>query len=148
VATLIADVQARYPSQVLIELTRRSSTDSTTLDTTSTGVLQYACDDVQTGDFPTYVQVTYDASNRQHVAVACEGVLAKLKLWARDGSDGGKGEWDRWVARAQSLARVTGRDRILPTTTSELTPTPEVDGGEVVRPMFDQGDFDEYRPGQ
>lgn len=143
-ATLLADVQARYPSQVLTELTRRGATDSTTVNST---LLQYACDDIQSGDFPTYVQTTYDASNRQHVSVACEGVLAKLKLWARDGSDGGKSEWDRWVARAQALARVTGRDRILPTTTSELEPTPEVDGTEVVRPMFDQGDFDEYRPG-
>jgi hypothetical protein len=129
---------------VLTELTRRGATDSTTVSTT---LLQYACDDIQSGDFPTYVQTTYDSTNRQHVSVACEGVLAKLKLWARDGSDGGKAEWDRWVARAQALARVTGRDRILPTTTSELEPTAEVDGTEVVRPMFDQADFDEYRPG-
>ncbi len=146
-ATLIADVQARYPEQMLVELTNRRDTDTSTLDTSGTGVLQTACDDVQSGDFPIYVQTTYDATDRRHVAVAVAGVLAKLKVWAREGADGGQGEWDRWVTRAQALSRVSGRDRILPVTTSELTPTPEVDGDEVVRPGFDQGDFDDVRPG-
>lgn len=146
-ATLIADVQARYPSQMLIELTRRRNTDATTLDTGATGILATACDDVETGDFPVYVQMPYDSTNRKHVTVAVEGVLAKLKVWAREGVDGGQGEWDRWVTRAGALAKNTSRARISPVTTSELTPTPEVDGGETVRPMFDQGDFDDARPG-
>lgn len=145
-ATLIADVQARYPSPVLIQLTRRGNTDATTLDTTSTGVLATACDDVEGGDFPVYVGMPYDATNRRHVAVACEGVLAKLKVWARDGSDGGGGEWDRWVSRAQALSRVTARDRIYPVTTSELQPTQEVQDGETVRPYFDLDGADDYRP--
>lgn len=146
-ATLITDVRVRYPEQTLVDLTRRRDTDGTTLDISSTSILAAACDDIESGDFKLYVQTTYDSTNRMHVGVAVEGVLAKLKVWAREGADGGQGEWDRWVARAQALAKVTGRDRVLPVTTSELTPTPEVDGSEVVRPMFDQADFDDVRPG-
>lgn len=146
-ATLIADVQARYPTQMLVELTRRRDTDTNTLDTTATGILAVACDDIEDGDFPVYVQAEYDSTDRRHVALAVSGVLAKLKVWAREGVDGGQGEWDNWVTRAQALSRVTGRDRITPVTTSELEPTAEVEGDETVRPMFDQGDFDDVRPG-
>lgn len=146
-ATLITDVQARYPAQMLIELTRRRDTDAVTLETGATGILATACDDIESGDFPVYVQDAYDSTNRKHVTVACEGVLAKLKVWAREGSDGGQGEWDRWVARATALSKNGARARLSPRTTSELTPTPEVSGSEVVPPMFDQGDFDDVRPG-
>ena len=69
----------RYPAQMLIELTRRRDTDAVTLDTGASGILATACDDIQSGDFPLYVQDEYDSTNRKHVNVACEGVLAKLK---------------------------------------------------------------------
>jgi hypothetical protein len=137
------EVIARVPTQTLVSLTRRKSVDATTVDST---LLTKACDDVEDAHFPTYVQVVYDGTNAQHVAVAVQGVVALLRKWAREGQRGGNAEWDRWVTDAAALKNVTSRDRIMPLTTSDLTPATEVEPGTEQSADFDHDKWDDYVP--
>ena len=141
-STLATAVQARYPTQTLVDLTRRKNTASTTPDTT---VLELAVDDV-TAAFGIYVGVALDTANAKHLLVACDGVLARLKSWTRESPDAAKGDWEVWLASALALAKVTSRDRSPVLTTSLLTPTVEAESGETVRPAFDADAFDGYAP--
>lgn len=105
-------MQARVPAQTLVDLTRQKSTGATTLDTTK---LQLACDDVELGDFKTAAQQTFDATNRQHVVVAVEGVLWKLRSWMPQSPEALERDQGRWLASAERLRRVTVRDPVTPT---------------------------------
>lgn len=143
-STLGSAVQARYAADTLIALTRRKDTTSTTLDTT---ILELAVTDV-TAQFEIYVGETFDATDAQHLTVACMGVIAKLKTWTRESPDAGDADWKRWTEYARDLAKITSRNRVAVQTTSRLTPTVEVDPGETVRPIFDPDAFDGLQVGR
>lgn len=146
-ADLIDDVQNRYGldgGQALIELTNPRDPAASSIDTT---VLQRACDDIESGEFRTYAQQAYDSTDRQHVNVACEGVVAILMKWGASARNLQRIEWGDWVARCRDLAAVSSRGRIEPSTSSELTPSDEVQGGETRRPWSDPENFEGLVPG-
>ena len=143
-SALATAVQARYASQTLVDLTRRKSTGSLTVDTT---VLELACTDA-TADLAIYAGLTLDTTNALHLATACGGVIAYLKSWSRESPDAGDADLKRWIERCTALGKVTSRDRSPVVTTSALTPTVEVEAGETVRPAFDPDAFDGYAPGR
>lgn len=141
---LADEVTARYPEPRLRQLTNGGTESASSINTTTLG---YAATDVQ-ADFKTYCGVAYDNSDARHVAVAVEGVIAKL--YQRGEAPGSKANalHDAYIERLTALAKVTGRDRLKPTTKSVLTPTSEQqDSSQTVRPSFDDfGDFDRLIP--
>jgi len=139
---LVDQVTSRYPASRLVQLTRQGSQSSTTVDTT---VLGLAADDVE-ADFPIVCAVEYDNADPRHVAVAVEGVIAKLAIRTEAAGDFANALHDRYLKRLAALAKVTGRDRVTPRTKSVLTPTPERDGTETVRPDTDRPNFDDLVP--
>lgn len=136
--TVSSDLQARYPSQTLIELTNPRTKGASSINTT---LLDKAIEDAG-GDFKTYVQSEYDSTNPAHVTVMCAGVICKLQQWG--GATGGTARirFDDWVERCRSLARVGARGHEGPVSNSTLTPsTPQPNGSGVVRPEFDDAFF-------
>ena len=108
-------------------------------------VLGCACEDVE-GDFEIYCGVEYDNTNKRHVSVAVPGVIAKLALEAEAAGATAIALHDRYIERLEALAKVTGRDRILPKSATQLTPTAEKVGTEIVTPDFDRPVFDDIIP--
>lgn len=137
-------VATRYSEQTLTDLTRQKDTDQTTHDAT---VLEAAVTDV-TSAFEVYAGIVFDSTDAAQVMFGVQGVIACLKTWARDSGDAGKSEWDAWTEKMERLGKVRGRDRIVPSSTSTLTPTPEnPDGSDDARPAFDDGHFAGFIPG-
>lgn len=137
---LTDDIQARYSTQRLVELTNPGDVTATTIDTTN---LANAILDVE-ADLAIYAGVTYDGSDARHLSVAIPGVLLKLLLYTNNAGAGYADKEKDWLERVKALARVTSRDRIQPQTNSVLTPTPEQAGVEVVRPGSDRPNFDDF----
>lgn len=135
------EVKSRYPAGRLAQLTNPGASAE---DTTTDATLDLAADDVE-ADFEIIAGVEYDNTDARHVSVAVEGVIAKLYM--RTEAPGNQEQRHvRYVERLEALARVTGRDRILPKTTSVLTPSDEQLGSETVRPDHDSTHYDDYIP--
>ena len=137
------EVTARYASARLIQLTNPGDQTATTVDTTFLGK---AATDVE-ADFEIIAGVAYDNSEARHVSVGVEGVIAKL--YQRGEAAGGDADarHSAYLDRLAQLAKVTGRNRIIPTTSSVLTPTSErTTTSEVVPPEFDWPNFDDLIP--
>ena len=141
---LADEVEARYPESTLIQLTNPNDQDASAVDAT---ILGLAVTDVQ-ADFLTYTATTYDNSEAQHVAVAVEGVVAKLNMRKEAAGDVAVSKHDKYIERLEILAQVTGRDRITPKSTSVLTPSSERVAGSTdpVRPDTDRPDYDDLIP--
>lgn len=129
-------VQNRYSNQLLVQWTNPQNSTATTIDSDRLG---YACDDVEAW-FKILAGVAYDDTDARHIAVAVEGVQARLKNIA--GIENSS-EWDNWKTDMKDFAKVTGRDRIKPTTTSTLDPTDERSGDG---PWSDRSAFDRLIP--
>ena len=140
--SLSTEVIARYPTGRLRQLTNQGDQSATTTDTT---VLGLAATDVQ-ADFEIVAGIVYDGTEARHVSVAVEGVIAKLRVRSEAAGGGADTSHDRYIERLQGLAKVTGRDRIIPKTSSILTPTSEQLESETVRPSFDHPNFDDVIP--
>lgn len=139
--TLATDVQARYADQVLVNLTNPGESAPTTVDATRLGL---AADDVQ-ADFEIVAGVVYDGTDGRHVSVAVQGVMAKLfRRTSHSSADDRETEYFR---RLNNLAKVTGRDRLLPSTISLLDPSLDSDDGSTRKPAFDDKVFREVNPG-
>lgn len=134
--SLIANVQARYSSQILINASNPQNSTATSLDATR---LQYACTDVE-AEFSKR-GMTYDDTNAKHVATACPGVLARLLVLTA--GTGGAEAWTAFREDVKFLAETESRDRILPYTNSPLNPTADPTGG---KPFSDNGNFKRYIP--
>lgn len=136
--SLSSEVIARFSSQRLKEWTNPDAPEGTTYDATRLG---YACTDAQ-ADFEIFAGVTFDVSDARHVATAIMGVRAYLLCYLDQGA--GTKALDDWHSgKLKSLGRVTGRDRILPATGSNLTPSPVPRiPGSTARPDFDDSVFD------
>ena len=143
-SALASAVQARYANQTLIDLTYPKDTTGTTPNTT---VIELAVTDV-TSAFEVYAGINFDSTDAKQVMFGVQGVIACLKTWVRDSGDAGKSEWDAWTEKMERLGKVTGRDRIVPTSTSTLTPSSEnPDGSDSARPAFDDEHFAGFVPG-
>lgn len=131
---LTDEVQGRYSSQLLINVTNPQLASATTIDTTR---LNYAITDVQAAF--TKRGITYDNTVATHVVTAVPGVFARLVLMA--GQDGGFELWKSFLEDLKLLAEVTSRDRILPSTDSLLTKSTD-DSGAL--PAFDKDQYQGY----
>lgn len=141
-ATLSADVQTRYGSQLLISLTNsdEKANASTSVNTTR---LDAAADDVE-AMFKIHAGVAYDSTDARHVAVAVEGVIALLRARGPLAGEKGTDAFSKWTKTLRDeLGRVTGRNRIKPKTTVETTAESERPNGETIRPKFDWRTFEE-----
>jgi hypothetical protein len=136
-------VIARYSTQFLANITNPQKSTGATYDNTK---LQAACTDVQ-AEF-TMIGLTYTDTTETHVAVAVEGVIALLRK--RNGAIDGLQEWETWIgSRLERLRLVTSNDRILPSSSSKLTPSDEnPSSSPTARPAFDSSHFDNIRPGE
>lgn len=139
--TLIAEVQTRYPTQVLIELSNPRDPAAVAINATK---LQSACDGIENGYFPMFVQKSYDSTDTRHVEVACQGVIALLFRRGSATRDKANDEWGRWIEEARQLAKQTGRNRILPDTSSPLSTHPEGQG--TLYPDFERTRFADVVP--
>ena len=133
------NVQNRYGTQFLLNITNPTDPTATAIDTTR---LSNACTDTE-ADFKIYSGIIYDDTVDTHVAVAVEGVVAKLAIRTGTGGQFASTSHDAFIARLRDLALVTGRDRISPRTDGILVPSSEQIGVEIVRPEFDRRRFDD-----
>lgn len=140
--SLQTEVTSRVPEQTLIDLTRQKDTNATTINV---GLLTLACEDV-TAEFSVYTNQTLDLTDARHIPVAVAGVLMTLREWLPARPEGIDKDRERWIERCRALARVTSRDRIRITSSSELTPSEEVTGTESVRPYFDREQNADFIP--
>jgi len=141
--SLTLNVQNRYGTQFLVNLTNPSDPSATTIDTTR---LSNSCTDTE-ADFKIYAGTIYDDTDARHVTVAVDGVIAKLAVRTGTGGNYARVTHEEYLERLRHLALVTGRDRISPRTDSVLQPSPEQVGEEVVRPAFDWRRFTDLIPG-
>lgn len=131
----------RYSSQRLINLTNPDLPTATSIDTARLG---YAVDDVES-EFLSIVGRAYDenaSTAAQDINVAVEGVISKLMMRASGGESSRMAHED-YLEKLKNL-----RKRVVPKSTSLLTPTAEDRGtGQTVRPLFDRAKFDKFVPG-
>ena len=141
--TLGYEVEVRYDAQLLIGLTNPNNRAAASVNATTLG---YAVTDVE-ADFEIIAGVQYANDDKRHVNVAIEGVIAKLSMRMNQAGERSKNLVDEYLGRLEQLAMVTGRDRLLPLSKSELTPSDEApDGGTKVRPKFDGSRFWRLKP--
>lgn len=143
--TLVDEVIDRYNAQFLIGLTNPNNRAAASLDTDSGKPLDLASDDVQ-ADMEMICGVLFDIDDRRHVSVAVEGVIAKLSMRMNQAGERSKALSDAYFEKLERLALVTGRNRLKPTSMSELTPSEEAPGGTEVRPKFDGSRFWRLKP--
>jgi hypothetical protein len=86
-----------------------------------------------------------DGDNDERIwTVAVDGVTVLLQR--QNGAAERKEQFAEWKLLVKDLAKVTSRNRVKPTTSSKLTPTPEVQSGQIVRPDFDRPKFNRAVP--
>ena len=141
--TLATDVQARIPESRLRQLTNPGDPTATSTDAT---VLGLAATDIS-ADFEVHTGVVYDGTVATHLSVAVDGVLAKLYQWTEGPGGVGDKRYEAFVERCIALGKVTGRDRIVPSTNSPLTVRPENPSGEEVYPDSERDNFRKLVPG-
>ena len=134
-AALDAEVRSRYSTQYLVNLTQPDDASAPTEDTDR---MDAAVADTQ-ADFAVEVGLEYEAANTAHIVIGVEGVIVHLLERTGRGEKTTRERYDRYIERLRSL-----RARILPGTTSKVTPTPE--RGNPVRPIFDYPRFDGVNP--
>lgn len=134
-------VTDRYGAEYIVNLTNPFLPGATAIDA---GRLTEAADDVK-AEFEIYVGVVYDDTNALHIATAVPCVVDKLIMYTGQGDT--RQLEEKCIERMKALARVTARDRIMPTTNSQLTQSKEQVGTEIVRPDFDRPRFDDLTPG-
>lgn len=135
-ATLSADVQARFGEQFLIQLTNADAsgggTSATAIDTVR---LDAASTDVQ-AEFEVRAGVTYDENDPRHVMACVDGVVLTLKARGPMPSESAE-DLRNWRSSLDRVAWVTGRDRIMPQTGTTTTRSK----GETGTPAFDDRAF-------
>lgn len=130
-ATLTSEFIARYSTQRVKELTNPDAQGETSYNATR---LAKAATDAEL-EFETVVGVDLDTDNGNHVRVACMVMETVLLEWGAGRTSEAKDARTRSDAALASIAKVLGRNRILPKSSSTLTPSS--DGSGIVRPAFD-----------
>lgn len=138
------EVATRYADQELIELTNsgRDNSSGATVDTT---VGNAAAADIQ-AYFEILAGVTYSNSDARHVMVAVEGVVALLRMRAKNAQKAHKAYFEAWKQDLRDLGSVTGRNRVVPKSTSLYTPEDEVPAGLDVDMPFGTRRMDDIIP--
>lgn len=131
------EVVSRYADSELTQLTNQDDTNATTPNTTRANA---AVTDVQ-AQFKILAGVEFDLTDARHVATGVECVVALLELRAKGGTTQQRQRWEECKTSLRELGAVTGRDRVSPVSSSELTPSDEASPGETVRPAFDDQQF-------
>lgn len=117
--TLLADYQNRFSTQLRTNASNPQTSGATTPNTTQE---TYAAADAQ-ADFEALCGVTYSSSNTVHVTAAVPLVFYKLLVYTGQVN---QEQYDKQLDRLQNWYRlVLGRNRIMPTTNSTLTPSTE-----------------------
>ena|SRR3990167_5306289 len=142
---LIDEVQSRYSTPFLVTITNPQASATTTLDITTSGKLYKAAIDI-IAKFKK-VGITYDNTVDTHVMTGVEGVVALLRM--RQGQYAGADQqWKEWLDELDELRMTTANNRVIPTSSSELTPTDEnPDNNTTTRPHFDGANFTDLVPG-
>jgi len=134
---LTDEIAARFTNQKLVELTQLDNTSATTVDSTK---LAQAASDAK-NEFQRVTGLAYDETDSTHHTVGWLGVVYYLLLYGGRSSGESLKEWEaRWRSALESFRSVSGDDRILPVSTSGLSPSRESDrhGSGTVRPDFDR----------
>jgi len=133
---LTTHVTDRYGSRYLVPLTNDSSA-ATTVDAAR---LALAADDVE-GDFTTVLGRDYVDTNGGDVSVAVQGVIGKLILYMGQHVQSGTDMHEAYLRRLRGL-----RSRVIPDSSSLMTPVDELRGKSTIPPRFDDAEFDAYLP--
>lgn len=133
---LADEVVSRYPAAYLTNLTNPGSAGASSYDQTRLGK---ACTDVE-ALVRIHAGTTFDVTDARHVATCCPIVISLLECGL------GKVNYSQVMetakAELRNLGLVTGRDKVTPTTSSQLTPSSDLDDGETSRgPAFDRTRF-------
>ena len=137
---LTTHVTDRYSTQFVKNLTNPQDPTASAVDAAR---LLNAANDVE-ADFKIRVGVAYSDTTDTHISVAVQGVIAKLMLYAGQSLSGANDAHQQYMDRLWQLAKVTGRNRILPKTTSELRTKSEKIGSINPSPDFERRKFVHY----
>ena len=109
-------VELRYNNQELIALTNAGEVLSAT--TINQPRLDAAADDVIAA-LLTPNGIEFDAADSQHLEIACEGVILRLKTFGKSLDRAVRGDWRKWKTdEVDRLAKYERRARIQPQTSS------------------------------
>lgn len=134
--------QNRYSAKLVRQLTNPDVVNATSVDSTR---LDNGVTDAQAW-FRQGVGVTYDDNDTRHVFVACLALEVILKERADRYGDALDRLREHVEALMAQLAKTQGRDRLLPRTTSVVSPTSEDVAGVQDRPLFDKDRFAGLKP--
>lgn len=137
------EVATRYAAQELIELTRSGRDNSaTTVDAT---VGNAAAADIE-AYFEILAGVAFSLTDARHVMVAVEGVVALLRMRGKNAQTTHKKFFEQWKADLRDLGKVTGRNRVMPKSSSQYTKENEVTPGQTVDLPFGTRRMDQIIP--
>lgn len=111
-AQLKTEVEARYSTQLLVEL---SNPDDEATTSSSAKILK-ACTDVIAA-FRTSACLVWLETDEQHVEEAVEGVIYRLRSFSARASD--MKAWRDWREGLEALRLVTFSNRVAPTTDAD-----------------------------
>lgn len=137
------EIKNRIPKQRLVELTNADNPDATEINE---DILDKAIIDTQ-NEFSINTGEIFSEDNNQHISIGILGVLVQLHKYCQILSDNTQKLYDNWISMLYKYRITFGANkRIIPTTTSLLEPTTELEGGRAVAPDFDKRVFDEIVP--
>lgn len=133
--SLLSNYQNRTSTQIRTNISNPQSSGATTPDTAQE---TRAATDAE-AVWEAIVGINYDDNVALHVATAVQLVVQTLLLYTQQID---QEAYDKHLERLEERFKlVLGRNRILPTTNSELNPTEETSGS---KPFSDLSNFDRY----
>ena len=141
--SLVTEVQARYPDELLRQLTNPYAPAETAHNATK---LAQAATAVEAW-FKIYAQTTLDTTDAAHLDVACDGVIMCLQKWGGAAAGVATITRDAWVESCKALRGIGARSRIVPDTNSPDVPA-ETLPSPPDEPAFSDRMFDPLIPGR
>lgn len=128
-------------SQFLRQITNHDNRGAGTVNATRLAKAAAAAE----GQFPKYIQDDYDDTDEAHIDAGVLGAIAYLRMWS---SVQGKAdsEFEKFHDSLERIAKTGKRKRMMPATSSHLTPSqPDQTQGEI-RPDFDRQQDEDIQP--
>jgi hypothetical protein len=141
--TIVSQAQARYSAALLAAISNPQEETATTADA---GRMALAELDVK-GYFLVWANEVYDETKGHHVAAAVKAWVALLQIYTGQAGDKGDDMYKLIESDLKAVAKIGARDRISATSTSQLQPTQENNGGEPPVPDADRGFYKDLVPG-
>lgn len=135
---LLTAYKARYSDLLLVAASNPQDSTATAQDATR----QTNAETDVINDFQDECGAVFDSSNAQHINICVQGLHAKLLVYVGQAD---QSMYDNWISKLERRKLVLGRDRLVPGTSSPLTPSVEASGA---KPLTDLKTFAGYRPGQ